>query len=415
MRLLLLALLVAAGITQPGGAGTTIFFEDSSHADAGGDGAYSFADIAAKFPVDFIDNGTAEKSYRSKVTLQNGDGSGTAVTVMSDTLVTVVFDASKTYATSNIGQSNRTTQWGTKINNFAAKDGCKIRFATTPVMRGTMNLYGCQLRSGQGFTMLPGFGASPVPGVGELIGNTFNAGNTNSSFGSPSSGNFAVIQNNNFVGVGVNGFIANFGGDSEDGSVFSGTGMSRFISSAVAQLNLSRPRFTGSPTNADIRDVHGSGIDWNFAEPTWSQNAVQFEVAAGVSEWWGFGVEVFDSKSPFARLANISVELIDVFGATVVDAVTDSEGQISFNSGVALNRVKLRRHTTGPTITEQGPFLLKANHKGTINYTYATLQQEVVWPGRDYAFGRQLQNVFLSVQLQNVTGTPTPWNERVAP
>src|SRR5258706_10597711 len=141
---------MAAGITQPGGAGTGIIMEDSSHADAGGDGYYDPIDIATKFPADFVDAAFPwYKVFRCKVPLTNGDGVGTAITKFRVKDCIVVFDSAKSYSVSAVGVSNRTTELGVKQGTNGASNPGYLYFTGIGItIRGILNIYAGDLYNG---------------------------------------------------------------------------------------------------------------------------------------------------------------------------------------------------------------------------------------------------------------------------
>lgn len=82
---------MAAGITQPGGAGTTIMIYDDTDTSGGRPaGSYTFAQISAAFPADFVDVtvNVARPKYKSLVDLQMGDDIGIVCTTNGTTLLT---------------------------------------------------------------------------------------------------------------------------------------------------------------------------------------------------------------------------------------------------------------------------------------------------------------------------------------
>src|SRR5690349_2116530 len=132
---------MAAGITQPGGAGTTIMIYDDADTSGGRPaGPYTFAQISAAFPADFVDVtvAAARPKYKSLVDLQLGDGgAGRNVTTLQATKSDLDFAA--THGLKNGSGFVNPCPWhlnfGTRIDTpdgkVGWKDGCNITVART--------------------------------------------------------------------------------------------------------------------------------------------------------------------------------------------------------------------------------------------------------------------------------------------
>src|SRR5258705_11765958 len=105
---------MAAGVTSDA---TEVMVYDDTHANAGGDGSYSFSDIFAILGgtgVDIlrVDSGTGVPTYRMLKNLQIGDKTTNAAsTTLSDTNVVVTFDAGKVLKC----RTTQTTSWATLL------------------------------------------------------------------------------------------------------------------------------------------------------------------------------------------------------------------------------------------------------------------------------------------------------------
>src|SRR5258706_430841 len=251
---------MAAGITQPGGAGTGIIMEDSSHADAGGDGYYDPIDIATKFPADFVDAGE--------------------------------------------------------------------------IILGRIINPGTHAFSFLGETTIP-FG--PIQDL-TIIQRGISAANAVFNVSSP-------CQNLKFVAIAG----ANYG------------------ARLAGSTNVKGMKFLGAAPA--LFDLFSSSGDGELPDVEWSQLAPPIGFQSNGTNFYDeilFDLDVLDPRTAGAKLAGIPAELVDAFGATVVDTTTDSEGRIAFGSGQQVNRVKacLRTAIAGvPTRIDQFPLTFKMIHK----------------------------------------------------
>ncbi len=157
-------------------------------------------------------------------------------------------------------------------------------------------------------------------------------------------------------------------------------------------------------------DLFSSSGDGELPDVEWSQLAPPIGFQSNGTNFYDeilFDLDVLDPRTAGAKLAGIPAELVDAFGATVVDTTTDSEGRIVFGSGQQVNRVKacLRTAIAGvPTRIDQFPFTLKLNHKGATNAAFLPQSMQIIAPGRDYTGGRQFGPLSLCLPLVPTKG-----------
>jgi len=329
---------VAAGVTQPGGAGTTIYiYDDASSASGTG---YTWAEIAAAFGADFIDNGTNLPSYRSAVSVQVGDtGTGTATTSLIDaTDSTVIFDNNKTLTY----RSTQTTSWfttlGEKVGTGDAATGTSggcIVFGTATTIRGTFKFYGSKLvQTKSALSMIPA-----TDQTGELVncmiqhrGATTSPIIIGSASATPSN-----IYNLDITSESNNYVITVLQGGSIRKVTLGGPAVAYGLSSALANYESKDINIFGTPTTSDFRWASVNAFLWGIVRPGWSGNAAKFSGASPsgpdlqgdqTREFWIYNVKVVDSAG--AGISGIPIKLTDTTGAIPVNTTTDSTGQVTF-------------------------------------------------------------------------------------
>src|SRR4051812_24384461 len=194
---------MAAGVSQPGGAGTTIFVYDNSHGDAGGDGAYSMEDI--KVAMDLIRTGQIEylagavtgnvfsvsrKQYLLNCSIQFGGtaGDGNALTTWKDTGIDVYVRSGAILH--RLGAGPIQTMLGTKVGvgptglalpTMGGINGVNI-YGGAFTLRDDAWIYGCRFNL-TGTLQIIGTGAVTQ----EFAGNSFMLGGTNNVLGDSTS------------------------------------------------------------------------------------------------------------------------------------------------------------------------------------------------------------------------------------
>jgi hypothetical protein len=411
---------VAVGVTQPGGAGTTIFYYDNASASNGL--YYTFAEIAAAFPADFIDNGTATKTYRSKVSLQCGDtGVGTATTTLQDTNVGVFFDANRTM----LWRATQTTSWnlnlGTKVgtgNEATGRNGCTIYTPATAAgttLRGNLALYGTTWVTGAGVL---GIANTNVSGLTtELIECRIGHTGTTSTAVIAIGGTTVPITNVynldiwSNVSAAATGIVTNFNATNAERVTIGGPSMVSIMRSPSNVIAVKDIRFFGTASTSDIQPS-GSPTGWDFVRPQWSGNAPRMgvtAVAAGIiRELWIADTKVVDRNGD--GVSSISVKVTDSIGTVQVNTTTDATGRIAFGSGLLTNAMIVRDHY-GDGVSyltrDRSPFLFEINVTNQ-NTSYPALRYYTDWPTD--ASGN-FEDMADPIPLQYASGTPTTWVE----
>lgn len=415
---------MAVGVTQPGGAGTSIFYYDN--ASAANATNYTFAELSTAFPLDFIDNGTTPKTYRAKVSIQCGDtGIGTATTTLSDTNVGVYFDTGKTW----LWRSTQTTSWntnlGTKVgsgNSATGRNGCTIytagAVAVGTTVRGNFGIYGTTwVNNVAGLN----FGTTNVSGlttelINCIVGHTGTAANSNIIIGGttvPLTNCYNVDYWGN-VTAANNGVLTNFNMTNAARMTVGGSGGPYLLRSPTNTVTCKDLVFFGTPTVADFLPS-GNPSGWDLVRPTWSGNAPKMganSIAAGIiRELWIADTKVVDRLGD--GVANISIKLTDSVGAVQINTTTDSTGRISFGSGLLTNAVITRDHYgNGSYLTrDRSPFLMEINTISQ-NTSYPQLRYYFDWP---QDVNGNFEDMADPIPLQYASGTPTTWTEASLP
>lgn len=422
---------MADGVSQPGGAGTTISIQNDTHADADLDGindVYSFNDIVLKGLAsgDAIDTGcnTADRTIRLRASLQNGDGVGTAATTLKDSNVSVIFDNTKALACSTVGSASRTFEFGEQIlgpnGKPSGRNGVKIVAGASMTLRGIMKFFGCTLRSTTGsLNLIPG-----SQGLGGLIYNCIFFCQTTFAIGQDSTGRFLNIYNLDLVcnAASPSFVISNWGADQAERVTVACASPARFVSTG-ARLRVKDMVFIGSPTEAD---VNSTGVqDWDFIEPIWSGNIKQvFGFVAGtyLNEWWRWLPIVIAAESSPAKLQNIPIKVLDKDGADLTGVLyTDSEGLVTYNLvdatlGIFDDVLKARRFSgTAAAWEERGPFTVRVNLDGVVRTDYLGTQYQFNFPRRTQTGGDQFAPIFDVIRLVPVGGVSSSGREENRP
>lgn len=414
-------------VTQPGGAGTPIFVYDNAGAANGL--YYTFAEIAAAFPADFVDNGTNAKSYRAKVSLQIGDaGVGTATTTLQDTDSTVIWDNTKTL----VWRATQTTSWfcnfGTKVdigNEASGKSGSTLIFGANTTVRGNLGWFGSSFKIVSGvinFTNTIGTSSdiqnclmqSTVAGVSPFVLN-------------PSLGVTAFnLFNVDISHATTSQVMSNFTPLTAERLTICASTPTTFIQTGLSAIQAKDMKMFGTPSTSDIRWAAGSANDWKFIRPGFSGSAPKFTgVTVGVPalaqatlEYWLFDVKVVDGAG--VGIANIPVKLTDVTGELQVDTLTMANGEIDFGSGITDKAVKVMDHYIAPggtvyTQRHRSPFLLEVNTGASALVGYQARRYYFNWPGYESITltGGTFKDVNDIINLGEPSISATNWTEFV--
>lgn len=422
---------MAAGVTQPGGAGTTIYIYDNASAANGTH--YTFAEISAAFPVDFVDLGTNEKTYKSNVSLQIGDTTtNAATTTLQDTGVTVKWENGTTLLFRSTQQSSWFLTLGTKCgtgNQAGGAEGCDLTFGTQTILRGTCKLYGCKLRKkstvSSNIQYLPGITGS----TGEIVDcdiqqvPTLTAG----IYGT-STQKVDNIYNCTFsAGTQIaSAIVSNFFVTTLERVLMSAKNNAAFISSNATDTSFKDVVMRGTVVQGDLRANSGAAR-WIMVRPGWSQtggpklflsSAFSITLANSLKEYWLYNCKMVNASG--AAISNIPVKVTDAIGNTVVDTTTDANGAVSFGSGLTANAVIVMDHyaTSGTYIQRyRGPFLFEYNTGNSRNTDYQSRRGYSHWPGYETVTttAGTFADVNDIVHLQDAAGNSTGWTEREMP
>lgn len=413
---------MAAGITQPGGAGTTIYIYDDTDTSGGrAAGSYTFAQIANAFPADFINLGTYRPSYRSAVSIQIGDTTtNAATTTLEDTNCAVFFDNGKTLSR----RGTQTTSWhiklGTKVgtgNTASGKSGVELVLGASAVWSGmgTINLYGCKITLKASGTATMSIAASPTTMDWQnCIFHSEQTGNQPFSFGAVNQplGN---LYNCDFShSTTTNQIVSNLYASTCERITLAATAPQCFLTLTLPVVVFKDPKFIGTPTTSDIRWSGANVISDVVVRPIWSGNAPKFSaLTAGnpalsfaTQEQWLFDVKIVDGTG--TAISGIPVKLTDTIGNVQVNTTTDADGCIVFGSGLQINAVTVMDHymvTTTYTQRHRSPFTVEANTGVGRNPAYKSYTATYNWPGYDSitTSAGQFKDVEDIIYLESIT------------
>ena len=422
---------MAAGITQPGGAGTVIYIMDDASSSSGL--GYTFAEISAAFPADFVALGTTPESYRGAVDVQIGDETqDDATTTLLDTNVHVTWDTGKTLLTRTTETYNWMIRLGTSVysatTGYVGVNGCDLTFGAATTLYATCGFFGCKIvcmggafvisSQSLGDPTIEGFHSSTVEHRGTAATDAF-------LFADPLVSSLIVANRSVFIAATTTGpmftsaAVASLG----SGNIFIGNPTS-FVKSADIAGYFTDPSFVGTPSVADIYvdtalDIAYGG--WVFTRPRWTGNAPRFafgyEPVAidGAQEKWYFDVKVVDINGD--PIAGIPVSLTDALTNLVIGQDTNAEGRLDPEGAWP---VTVRDHYADSGLNyltrDRSPFTLTVNSKSSPSYNSAYLTRTWVfdWPGLDDGnFSDVIMPVALQDQLQ--VGADTTWVEQEMP
>ena len=374
-------------------SGTTLRCEDDTNGDASLDGiagSYSFKDFAIKDGVNCVDLATSHQSYRGVASIQIGDG-GSAVTSLQDTNASIIFDASRSLATSAAsGVSGRTLRLGSKIVGANGKptgrDGCKVVQQASGTLRGIVQLYATHIRQQVGtFAIQPGasgLACEIVDCILEALGGVA-LGVTGQEL--------ALIYNLDITLLGTLTSHAITQWNVLNAERVTVMGNTPYLISTAGSVRVRDLVMGGTPT---ISDLHKTGsTEWDLVEPFFTAAAPQVDLGTGfVNQWWRFLPHVVDIIDR-SNVANCPVRLLDVNGAELLPTTyTSSQGLITYGGTdpITKDTVKVRRGTGSPFVwTEFSPVTARFNLDGAVLPKYTGLQVTFPWPRLTGAFGDQ--------------------------
>jgi len=418
---------VGVGVTQPGGAGTTIMFQTDTSAPNGL--YYRAQDFAAAFPADFVALGTTPQTYRAKVSVQNGDGVLGAATSWKDTRGAVFFDTGRTYIVNATGLGNRLTEWGSVLIGATGEplgyDGMTVYFGTNPTLQGVLKFYGCSLANINPTATLARILITPnvVGTASELIDSSvFTLGTQ--AYGS-NTGEMARIRRLTAAGTGsgVNGRIVQFNcPDADEVVMFFPNGIQKINTGGYVRIG--HPTFLGPSTTADTQ----TSVAGVYENPIWSQNVVKGSFLT-YEEWMGFGALITNVLG--VPIAGVPVSIWDPFDSRyiVTDILTGAFGTLDYLGPQSIaefgqgsspfapfrNALLVNGHNNDGVEHEHTPFTIYINTGPLRLPQYLSRVFEFSFPYSLFlATEKQYSPLYLSVQLESAS-SPILGNEEWRP
>jgi len=419
---------MAAGVTQPGGAGTKIcIYDDASSASGTG---YTMAEISAAFPAVIVDNGTNRKSYRCIQDIQIGDTTtDSATTTLVGTNVDIYFDSGKTLRT----RSTELTSWylrlGTKIgtgDQAGGKDGCTVVLGLAPSWPRQYFIYGGLIRQTSGALSL-----GSTDGVSEMCACVIQSAATGTT---PIAPGIINLGPGNLYNVGISHVTTaqvmnNFVASSAELISVACAAPTTFLLTTLPSIRIKDLSMFGSPTQSDLRWSSGVATGWELIRPRWTGNAAKFSAAnAGVTIAVANAAKeyrIFDCKLVDAAgdgIAGIPVRLTDAHANVQVDTTTDSAGEITFGTGLTEKAVVVFDHycTSGVYIMrDRSPFYTEINmsYQTGYNGSYQSHRYYWNWPGSETytTTSGELEDVNDVIQMAAPASGGSTWVERIVP
>lgn len=351
---------------------------------------------------------------------------------MDATDAAVIFDNTRTLSWQASSQSSWTVTLGTKIgtgNKASGINGGFIAFGAATTMRGTINLYGGKSKITTGaLSWSPGI--TNAAGTGEAINWLFqsaSAGVAPLIFG-VNGQPIANVYNVDISSTTSNQMLSNFFAVSAERITIGGSSALSYVQSGSAALSAKDIALFGSPSNAQLRWATGSGIDWVIVRPTWISGKTKFstvgalDIAIGDAavEYWIYDVKCVDSAG--AGVASIPVKVTDNAGNVQINTTTDSNGAISYGSGLTANALAMMDHyaTSGTYLQRhRGPFLTEVNLSTMSGYNQNYRSHKYLWYPPGYESVTTTSGTFEDVtdiiQMQAYPGTQTIWAECEGP
>jgi hypothetical protein len=416
------------GVTQPGGAGTTIYLYDDLLSASGS--TYTPAEIATLFPADFQELGTGNQAYRSLVDIQIGDTTtGAAQTTLTGVDCSISFDVNKVLRM----RTTQTSSWrlflGEKVGSgdvATGKRGVSLFFRATAtasvVWRGTQKLYGCTFISNRtGATTQALQMVNQVVDASEVV-NCIVGGFSGYVFGTTGL-NVGNVYNLDITGDSAGSNITSFFISRAQRLTVGGNPAAAHIATATPGLTHKEMSFFGTPTVSDMRWNSAAALNWVLIRPVWSLNVPKISgggpttAADGAQEYRTFLVKVVDATG--AGVASIPVKLTDAFSNVLVNTTTDANGEITHGAGLTTDVVAVADYyndgAANMLIRHRSPFLLQVNATAGLNPAYLSKTINFNWPGMEGvtptagAFG-DVDDI-VAIEEPSVPGSPTLWTE----
>jgi len=436
---------MAAGVTQPGGAGTTIFVYDNTHGDAGGDGSYSFADILAAMNLlrpgqsdiegekgSVSGNIPARTKYMINVSIQlgGGAGDGSLITTFKETNCDVdwrtgamLYRSGGGVIETRLGTQTGVGPLGLAEPTMGGKDGVNINSGSW-TFKNDLFIFGCKFICTNVYQVQT-IGASTQT----LAGNTFVVSGVNNVFGDSNS--LGLWYNNVFVFTTTSGNAIN-GMRQQDGrgnKVFCTTPL-QILSASQATARIQGMNLSGVPSVAYLKPTATDASDWKIIDVIFQDDSprisysVDHTIAQALQQFGRINTHIEDGTNP---LANIPVRLVSSVatddgaggsnGGVVVDTKTFGDGDLGFTHGPSgyANGVLLREYyrSGGVNLVRDRTFTLYVNYPGGAyapNTAYGKYFLVFQWPGINtfkgtyQAGGGTFTGCFLPITLAPAAG-----------
>lgn len=411
-----LALAPQLGVTQPNGAGTTIYiYDDASSASTT---AFSPSEIASAFPADFvqIEGGTTE-DYNINVDVQIGDdGLGSKATTLSAINTSLHWVTGKTLLTRQTQIASWGGAFGTQIAGFpdvSGVDGCNLNFGGATRISGHFVFSACRIVADSGALEFIPEGAYQFYDC--IIENAGSGAGDTIAFGDSVAQTAISTLIHTKVSGNTTGVLMPYCSISDSVSMTVTGNPSSFMDIPGFGVDLIKLSLVGTPSASDVL-ISGANVNARFQQPNWSQLGprvsftAQNEVGTGLSEQWLFDHKIVDASGD--PIAGIQATLSDSIGTVWISQVSDSEGRVTGGSGQA---VTVRDHYSDSSLNyltrDRSPFTVVYNSPSSPNYNSNYLSRTRVfdWPGLSTGiFADVLDIVSLN---EPDSATPTPWVE----
>lgn len=172
--------------------------------------------------------------------------------------------------------------------------------------------------------------------------------------------------------------------------------------------------FTGGAVPGAI-SLGAAATNWTIAKPRWPTGVNLYSSVSattadtGAHQYWQYDPKVVDGITG-DPVSGIPVKVTDITGSVQVNTTTDSEGRISFGSGIAAGMLIVSDQYSGGTRT-RSPFLAEYNTGSGANTNYPSQRGYFDWLGEDDG---RYDDVADIVFLRPAGGAPSTWIERNA-
>jgi len=393
------------GFFQPGGANTQVFIYDDADATGGhaAGSPHTIAELNAfdalvcsklQDPAGNTFSGARTQYLLTKNVQLGRSAVGQNLTSLVDKDLDL-FVKSGNFTFDSNSTSTITFIMGTKVGlspHFAGVRGCGLNFASTPIFRGTVGLYGCMIEA-VGSIQFANTGAAYQELAGCLclatapyiLGNSANFRYYHTVFTYPGTGNM------------VTSALVDTGHD----SVLAGAAPGAFIASAAPSRSFRGLDLAGVPTVADLVMNPGAqkwvADEINFSNQAPKRVSINTNgLGNGLRYVWRFDTKVVDQNGN--PLQAVPIQLSTDVDGLILDTQTGLDGNVVFNAdplgSVLTNRLVVREDYTldnGTTVlTKDRLFTIVVNGFGgafppLANYETQTYNFE--YPGRDQISG----------------------------